>query len=67
METTRSVDEEKIENCIITGDGAHIPAVVETFDKYFDIHDQYVGKPIVARGCALVSAVDHGLSLSLPP
>ena len=51
----------KIDECILVGDGGNIPEVVSLFSEYFNINQELSLQPIVARGCAIVAAVDQEL------
>lgn len=51
----------KIDECILVGDGGNIPEVVTLFSEYFNINQELSLQPIVARGCAIVAAVDQEL------
>eukprot|EP01083_Nonionella_stella_P143699 447146_1 len=51
----------KIDECVLVGDGGNIPQVVALFGEYFNVNAELSSHHIVARGCAIVSAVDQEL------
>ncbi|ETO17825.1 hypothetical protein RFI_19485 [Reticulomyxa filosa] len=64
LQDTKETEIHDLNTCIVTGDGAAIPAVSDCIEEYFDVNDSLKNKPVVSRGCALVCAGDLGVILS---
>ncbi|ETO22684.1 hypothetical protein RFI_14509 [Reticulomyxa filosa] len=62
LQETTEIDVNEVNTCIVTGDCATIPSVLDCIQEYFDVNNEFKNDPVVSYGCALVCATDQGIS-----